>query len=143
MWESLDTQPRWQDDDSNLSYTASPAYAQWPGRFKVIAQPYNFKFDIAQGFTRGVISKLNFKVDAADISETLADVAIDSSGTRLSLTKSYSVIKSVNLTLQDDGGTAATVKVMDKNATNGPLIQGYNSSDSATGCNVDATIIGY
>jgi hypothetical protein len=126
-----------------LSYATPPPYAQWPGRFKVTAQPYNFKFGIAQGFTRGVISELNFKVDALDITETLADVAIDSGGTRLSLTKTYSVIKSVNLTLQDDGGTAATVKVMDKNATTGPLIQGYDSSDSATGCNVDATIIGY
>jgi hypothetical protein len=143
MWESLDTEPMWEDDDSNSSYADPPPYVQWPGRLKVTAQPYNFKFDIAQGVTRGVISELAFKIDAIDITETLADVVISSGGTRLSLTKTYSVIKSVTLTLQDDGGTAATVKVMDKNVTSGPLIQGLDSSDSATGCNVDATIIGY
>jgi hypothetical protein len=61
-------------------------------------------------------------LDAPDITETLANVAISSGGTRLAPTKSYGTVKSVHLTVVNDGGSAVSATQEDTQAT-GPLVK--------------------
>jgi len=139
----------WADDlslmwsgDSNDMWSSPPDYQQWPGRLAVLKQPYDFRFTLGQGEVEGRISVLSFDIDVPDINESLGDVSILSGGTRLSLTKTFDTIKVVNLTLQDDGGSARTVRVIDKSIS-GPLVQCFDSSGVATAGEVDAIIQGY
>ena len=50
------------------------------------------------------------------------DIEIAATGTRLPIRETYHVIENVQVTLQDDGGQAISVKVMDKDPKRGPLI---------------------
>jgi hypothetical protein len=81
--------------------------------------------------------------DVRDIIETLEDVPIASIGTRLSLVSDFRHIVSVRTALNADGGTAAYVKVLDKDAELGPLVRAFDSDDAATTAVVDAVVHGY
>jgi hypothetical protein len=64
-------------------------------------------------------------------------------GTRLPLQKSYRRVKTVNLTLQDDGGSAATLKVLDKDEVQGPLVRAFDAAGQGATATIDATVQGY
>jgi hypothetical protein len=81
--------------------------------------------------------------DAPDIQETFEDLLLAAEGARLPLQKSYRRIKTVNLTLQDDGGTAATLKVLDKDELDGPLVRAFDAAGQGTAATIDATLQGY
>lgn len=53
--------------------------------------------------------------------EPMNDIEIAATGTRLPIRETYHVIENVQVTLQDDGGQAISVKVMDKDPKRGPL----------------------
>ena len=82
------------------------------------------------------------RLDVPDINESLDDVSISDTGTRLPINQDYRVIKNVSLTLQEDGGSAETAKVLDKDATNGPLVETLDDGAAVSGT-VDARIEGY
>ena len=138
------------DLDSEVFYSAAgdafydppPDYSAWPGSVIARDEPYEFRVSTASGATRGRLGALIPTVDVPDIAERLNDIVLASGGTRLPIAKTYSVIKTVNLTLQDDGGTATRVRVLDKNPTLGPLVQA-DASGTPTTANIDALIQGY
>ena len=68
---------------------------------------------------------------------------IASGGTRLTVPGTPRKIVSVRVAIEDDGGSAAYAKVMDKDAVLGPLIKVFTSSDAATSGMVDAVIHWY
>ena len=82
----------------------------------------------------------------ADITEIYSlagnDLALASGGTRLPITRTYRAIKVVNITLQAVG-TATTVKILDKDASLGPLIRAYDSGGTGVTATVDVIIQGY
>lgn len=128
--------------DGDAFYAPPSDYAGWPGSIMATGQPYQFRVTTGNSFTRGKISALTPTIDAPDIEERFNDLVIASGGTRLPLTKLYSVIKTVNLTLQADGGTATRVRVTDKNQTLGPLIEA-DANGTPTTAKIDALIQGY
>jgi hypothetical protein len=83
------------------------------------------------------------QIDVPDIIETLDDVTIAAAGQRLQSNIAWNVLKTVNLTVQDDGGTAITAKVLDKNPTLGPLTQCYTAAGAPVAGTVDAILQGY
>lgn len=95
------------------------------------------------GATVPKITALTLSLDVDDVVETFEDVSISSSGTRLSLTKTYRGIRNVSLTLQTDGSGATSLKLDDKNHTLGPKIYAYNSAGTAVNTTIDAQVRGY
>lgn len=130
MWTG-DADPMWSQE----------AWKVWAGSLAE-PLPYQFRVTTTFGTVQGRISRLKANLDVADIVERLNNVAISAAGTRLPITKTYRVIKNVNLTLQHNGGTAMSAKWLDKSAS-GPLTGCFDSTNALTTGVVDATIQGY
>lgn len=108
------------------------------------ATSYDLRVTIDGGPVQGIIATLTLLLDAPDISESLANVAIASGGTRLTLARAYRVIKTAQLTVVHSGAeTAITARAEDKNASLGPLVKGYDQAGVAVAAHVDASIVGY
>lgn len=141
--------PLWSDDlDPFWTGDADPlwtieAWQSWPGA--VVAEPAGYEFSVttSASATRGRIAALTFQLDVEDITEEFFNVALAAGGTRLAITRTYRAIKGVHLTMQHDGGTARRLEVMDKNATLGPLCQGFDAANAGAAAHADATIQGY
>jgi hypothetical protein len=133
----------WSGDDAAPFRGNAPGYMPWPGAITTEAGDYEIRVRTAFGHTQGRIDALAVNFDVPDIIEYLNDIAIAAPGTRLPITQTYHAITGVHLTLQDDGGTALTARVMDKDETLGPLINTFDATNAATTGNVDAIIQGY
>lgn len=138
---SDDLHPAWTTDES-LAWTFED-WQVWPGSLIAERCAYQFRVRTSAGATRGRISALLLQLDVPDIGETLANVALAGGGTRLPLTKSYRAIKTVNLTLQADGGSARTLEVIDKDAALGPMCRGFDSTHTGAAAHADAIVQGY
>ena len=143
------TAPMWGDStaamwtaDGTALWAADP-WRAWPGVVAAEAIGYDFRITTADGAVQGTISEFSASLDVPDISESINDVAIASGGTRLTLTNSYRAIKTVHLTLQTSAGAALAVRAINKSAALGPLVQCFDSTNSATTGTVDAVIQGY
>lgn len=144
MWAADDTELMWDEDDSAVAWMSPGDYIQWPGQLDHLReQQYRIRITGYAGNVQAVIEQLSIVLDVADIFERFEDVPIAAPGTRLILSETYRAIRSVRLVLQADGGTAAYAKLMDKNATLGPLIKTFDSSDVAVTGLVDAVVHGY
>jgi len=82
-------------------------------------------------------------LDVKDILIRLDDVAILAGGSRLNLGQSVNAIKNIQMTVQADGNNGISARVIDKDATNGPLIEVINSSGVSVNGLIDATIQAY
>lgn len=143
FWPQDDTAPFWPADSERL-WPALSAWRAWPGRIDGIGhQLYQFRITVLGGTTQGQITKLDLNVDVPDKEESFGDVTLAAGGTRLPITKSYRTITVVSPTLVNDGGAAVTLKVMDKDATNGPLVQAFDDTGAGTPAIIDATVQGY
>lgn len=109
------------------------AFATWPGDVPVGILDYVFRISLSAGSVQGRIDALEVNFDVPDQEEAFDDVVLASGGSRLALTKDWRSIRNVQLTLQS--GTADTIKILDKDATLGPLVRAY-----AAGVGVAATI---
>lgn len=119
-------------------------WAVWPGSLDFDgAIEVQFRLTLSAGLSQSVIYELTALIDAPEISEVVDDAAIGSSGTRLTLTNTYRVIRSVQLTVQSDGGAGVTPRVIDKDPTLGPLVEILNTSGVAVAGLLDAEIRGY
>lgn len=141
MWSADTTTLMWHTDSATPMWDA-PAWLPWPGEIKVKNSVYDIRIMAGQANTQGIVSQLTLTVDAPDISEFIANVAISAGGTRLPITKSYVSIKGVNLTLVADGGTAIRPQQEDALAT-GPLVKTYDAAAAAVSGHVNARIEGY
>lgn len=143
MWSTDAGMPMWAGDSLSM-WTALSPYMQWPGQIDHLRmQPYRIKIIGYAGTVQAVLQQLSVIFDVRDLLETLENVPISAAGTRLALTQSYREIVMVRTELEEDGGSAAYVKVLDKNPTLGPLIKAYNSSNVATTAVIDAVVHGY
>jgi hypothetical protein len=134
--------------NERLDYKPPGYTGDWlafPGSVEAIEGQYQFRFVIPsqQLNTAPKVSDIVVSLDVDDVVERFNDVVIASGGTRLSLTKSFRDILNVSLTLQADGGTASTVKYLDKDEVNGPLIQCYDSGGTAVAGTIDAIVQGF
>jgi hypothetical protein len=135
--------PMYEPTDEAI-YGEFGEWAIWPGSLDFDgASEVRFRLTLSAGLSQGVIYELTALIDAPEISEVVDDAAIGSGGTRLTLTNTYRVIRSVQLTVQSDGGSGVTPRVIDKNPTLGPLVEILNSSGTAVAGLLDAEIRGY
>jgi hypothetical protein len=92
------------------------------------------------------VSGFGILTDAPPLSEEVQDFFVNSSGTvRLAIVNKYRKITAVTLSLQIDATypNGYTVKVKDKDATNGPAIEVYDIAGARVAGIVDAKIQGY
>lgn len=137
-----DDSPFYGADESPF-YGDTAVWQSWPGA--VIAQraQYQFRFTTGTGSVEGGIGTCRAVIDVPDIDEKLNDIVISALGTRLPIVKAYSIIKNVQISLQDSGSAAASVRWIDKNAAQGPLIRCFNKDNVPVVGVVDAAIQGY
>lgn len=137
-----DNEPVYGDDDA-LFYPSPGEYIPWPGQVTTQYMPYQFRLDIGGGATRPTVDTCRVVIDVPDIMEPMNDIEIAATGTRLPIRETYHVIENVQVTLQDDGGQAISVKVMDKDPKRGPLIACLDAEGNWVKGIVDATPQGY
>jgi hypothetical protein len=142
FWDVSDTAAFW-GSDTDLFWPALPAFRAWPGKVDARRERYEFRITTGPGAVQGRISALTFQIDVPDIVELFNDIALGAGGSRLPIAKSYRKIVNVQLTLQDDGGSAVRAEVKDKDASLGPLIAAYDGSGNGAAATVDATVQGY
>lgn len=132
----------WSNDASTF-WSAMGAWIKWVGSItSLVRQQYEFRLTVAPGLSVGVVSALTVNIDMPDVTEDVLNVAIGSSGTRLSLTKTYQSIKVVSPKLLEDGGTATHIKISDKDIS-GPRLNAYDKDGLATTAHADVTVQGY
>lgn len=143
-WSGDATTLSWHADSSTLAWD-SPDYLPWPGSITVKNSIYDFRVTAGQSNTQGIVSELTMTVDAPDIEETVDNVVVSAGGTRLPITKTYTVIKNVQVTVQADGGAAISARVDDKVTTigAGPLVHGLDAAGANTSALIDARVKGY
>lgn len=135
FWES-NTTPFWEV--SELGYTA------FPGRVEAFDRAHLFRVKLAGGALQGILEELVASIDVPDVSENFDDfVVAGTTGTRLTLTKTYRAIKRVRLALIDSGGTGISAKAVDKDETLGPLIQVLDATGAVVAGKVDVQVQGY
>jgi hypothetical protein len=128
---------------SDPFYEAPGSWLPWPGQIVADRDVYQFRVTIGAGPTQGILQSLVLTIDAPDLSETLANIAISSTGTAVPYTKAFANIKVVQAQLQTNGSGAVTVEI-DKTVPLAPVIRAFNSSHVAvSGATVDILIQGY
>ena len=141
LWEA-DTEPFWSADTASM-WAPKPAFKAWPGALQGLRhKQYEFRLITAAGPTRGTVSGFTARFDVPDAREHIEDLLLPPQGARLPLAKRYRKIVAVNLTLQDDGGNAVTVKALDKNASLGPRIRAFDAALMGASATIDATVQG-
>lgn len=142
MW-TPGTDPMWAPGTDSMWGESGP-WMVWPGSLDYAGDSrIRFRITTSGGTTQGVIYALTALIDAPPVSETLDDIAISPAGTRLPLVNTYRVIRSVQLTVQAHGGAGVTARLIDKDATLGPLVEILNTSGLAVAGVLDATVSGY
>lgn len=133
----------WADDDA-MVWRELMDFRPWPG---VLPQPdfseYTFRVTVPGGLSVSALDSFLVQMDVPDIQESFDDLVVPPGGIRLPITKSYRKIKRVNITLQDDGGTARRIVVKDKNFSLGPLIEAFDGLDVSASALADVTVQGY
>ena len=131
------------EDDAEPFYGAPGGWLPWPGQIVAANDVYQFRVTIGAGVTRGVLDELILTIDAPDLEESLADLAVSASGTAIPYSKPFTSIKTVQATLQANGSGAETVEI-NKTSPLAPVIRAYNSSHTAvSGATADIVIRGY
>jgi hypothetical protein len=119
------------------------AFVPFPGRAWADAGvTYQFRIDVEQSSQPAYVGSVIAQIDVPDKTIRLPNVVIGTVGARLAIGTGWKSVVIVNLTLQGDGGSATTARVLDKSTT-GPLIQCFNASGAAAAGTVDAYVQGY
>lgn len=142
-WSGDGTASYWGADAATFWPEGDGDYRPWPGALTGVQRvTYHLRLTLDGGLVQGIVDRFSITVDVPDIVERLDDVALAAGGTVLPITQTYRAIANVSLTLQDDGGSARSVKILNK-STSGPLVQAFDSAGAGTTAVVDAIIQGY
>jgi hypothetical protein len=142
FWSS-DAAAFWTSDPAAFWSPITAAWAPWPGALEVVAGEYiELRVTTSSGATQGVITTLTAYLDVPTVEDYVDNAVVSAIGTRLPLGKTFRVIKNIQLTVQQDGGSAVTARWVDKLAT-GPLVQALDTSGNPVASTVDAYIKGY
>ena len=118
-------------------------YAYKDGRINVGAELIEQRITLPGGPTQGAITTFKLIVDVPDVIEQHLDLDLPAAASRITPLKTYRAIKTVRFDLQDDGGSAVNVRIIDRDPTLGPLVQPITSAMAGTTARVNATIQGY
>lgn len=123
-------------------YVSADPWIPMSANQPIVAGLYGFRVSIAAGIVPAQVNDLAITIDLPDIEETVAGMPVANTGSRVPITKTYQVIKSVHPTVLYDGGTGFVAIPIDKLAT-GPLIEVRNNVNVATTGHIDVIIKGY
>jgi len=137
----LEGDPFYGPDDDPF-YGSPGIYTPWTGSVSFESGTYQLEITTAQSNIQGIIDKLVVVIDVPDIEESFNSFTVSPGGTRLPITKDFDIIKTVLLTLEDDGGAAVTAKVIDRDEVLGPLVECFDDALVSTSGTVDATVKG-
>ena len=126
------------DDDVTYSSFAPISTGQITARY--------FKIKVSMADTDPFFETMTIIMDADATVEEIQDldsstVSSPAGDLRLPLNKSFSIITSVNLALQNVGA-GWSWEIIDKDATNGPRVKIYNASDTLADATIDAVVRG-
>lgn len=142
FWSS-DAASFWTSDPAAFWAQASGDWVPWPGALAVAAGEYiEMRVTISAGAVQGNIGTLTPYLDVPTVEEFIDNAVVVSAGTRLTLRKTFRSIKSIQLTVQQDGGSAVTARWIDKTAT-GPLVQALDITGTPVQGTLDAYLKGY
>ena len=131
-------------NDADLFYGPYTDFMPWTGQyFASDSTQVLIRVTTTGGAGIDKLLELTALLDVEDIIIRLDDVVILSTGTRLNLGRPVNAIKNVQITVQADGNNGINARVMDKSASNGPLIEVLNSSGVAVNGLIDAIIQAY
>lgn len=143
FWDEDDDAPFWGDDEEPFWPILFTDWLAWTGAVNASDTNYEFRVRIPGGKEKGLIDKFKVRLSVPDKTESLSDVEIPDTGARLNLQKGpYRYIKSVIPGLQD-GGDGKSVRIVDKDPVNGPLVRIYDLSDEMVAGTIDALVVGY
>jgi hypothetical protein len=142
------TAPSWKLE---WKLSSDSTWKRWPGYVVCdAAVSYDFRLTVDAATIETRCTQLEFFIDVPDVVEYQNDVVVTTATPfRLTLTKSYRVIKQVLATVQDTGSGARKLVVLDKQATagagNGPSVQLWDDSNPPYRVQdkVDFRILGY
>lgn len=143
---STDSASFWSGMDNKEFYDTFTSYQPWPGYVESeVSTDYTFKFVAPAGTTRAVVGNITNTVDGLPVEDSGSGFSVAASGTvRLTLNKTFKVIRSVSISVRNVvGESALSWKILDLNATNGPSVELYNSGGTRVAGTVDYYIIGY
>lgn len=136
--------PIWSAAPSTTPLWSPPGYGAWPGALDLEDEhPIDIRLAAGGGPSQGKFKALVAEFDVPDLDEGFEDLALAAGGTRLPIANDYRTIKTVIATLQDDGGAARTVKVIDKDPDLGPLLRAFDATGAGTTATIDARVQGY
>lgn len=134
--------PFWTSPSDPFWSTDPDVYVPWTGSLKNYKRKaYRFRLTTMAGTTQGRCTHYQFVFDMPDLEETVLNLAISTSGTRVPLTKTYRAIVVVAPTLLI-GGAAVVVKVLDKDVS-GPLLLAFDGQGGPVAAAADVPIKGY
>jgi len=129
---------------ADLYLGGPPAFRPWPGSLEVTRRPIDLRVTTLLGNIQGVISGFDILLDVPDVIERLNDVAIAAGGARLPITRTFRQIIAIgDIAVQDDGGTAIAVRVIDKNPALGPLVETLDAAGASVSGTIDAAVQGF
>lgn len=142
---SNDTTELWSSaNEGEVFWRQYENYILFPVSVLLDREEYKIRVVILPSGTPGRVQQLSILVDAPDIVEHLNDFPVSALGSRIVPSKPMSVLKSVNLTLQDPvGNSAVRVVLKEKDPVLGALVETYNAAGVRVAGLVDATLVGY
>jgi hypothetical protein len=136
------------DADAFYGADADPFYGDvgdwraWPGTVTFDGGDYQLRVTTGAGPIQGAVRELTVVIDVPDVVDELNDIAIPAGGVRLTLTKDFDLIKTVQLTLQTGDGDAVSARALDKDVVLGPLVECIDEAKVSVAGILDATITG-
>lgn len=125
-------------DDQGPYLDDAAAWLPWPGKMDSVRAPFEFHVVVEAGSRRGTVSALTMILDVPDVMESFNDLVISIGGTRVPISQTYRAIDYVGeITIQDDGGGAVNVLVVDKNPVTGPLLRAVDGGGNAVTATID------
>jgi hypothetical protein len=96
------------------------------------------------GNTRPELERFHFRYEGGLIRDYLSGVSLTtaSGGNRLTLTKTFTTIASLEISIQE-GTNLSFVRVVDKDVTLGPCLKGYDYSGARCAGTIDVIVRGY
>lgn len=117
-------------------------YRWWPGQsLEAAAQTYSFRINIPQSPTQQRIERFRLLLDVDDLVERLQNVVVGAMGSRLPISKVFSSIDFISLTVEFDGGTGVEARIVDR-STQGPLVEILDSAGNRVAGILDAEVRG-
>lgn len=136
-----DTEAAWTGDTAPVwSYGD---WQPWPGEVQARSEALELRVRCGAGTTQGVLSALVLSVDTPDRTAVVSGVTLAADGSRVPLpVPAWRVLRAVVGTLYGTG-TAATVRVLDRDSGAGPLVRAYDSTGTGVAATADFHLTGY